>query len=77
MNKKLKLTPTTDNTLHVDASALSFPTALGGYDIQCGACEEIMLKGYDVRASSFMVIDALVCQHCGQNNLFASVLPQS
>jgi hypothetical protein len=76
MRKRLKLVPTTDRTIHIEASAVAFPVAPDGYDVQCGTCEETMLEGYDPATNNLIEIDSLVCQHCGNNNLFASVFPQ-
>lgn len=77
MRKTLKLVPTTDRTFHIEASAVPFPVSSDGYDIQCGTCEKTILEGYDPATNKLIEIDSLVCQHCGSNNLFASVFPQS
>ncbi len=77
MKKVLKLTPTADTTIHIEASATGFPVSPEGYEIRCGTCDGTMLEGYDPALNLSIEIDTLVCQHCGNNNLFASVFPQS
>lgn len=45
MKKVLKLTPTADTTIHIEASATGFPVSPEGYEIRCGTCEGTMLEG--------------------------------